>query len=363
MKIAVYHNLEKGGALNQLYNLVNNLNDTNTIDLYCHQKNLPGNIFNKTQVYKLEKTSNLYEHLHQVLFELKRTNQIIASDINKENYDLVLVFQCNLTQSPYLLKYLNKTTKTIYFWNEPKREFYEKTSFDHYSLKRTIARIIRLPIKYIDLYNYKHAKLTITCSSYASKKLLKIYGKDSVFIHPGLRPIKPKKITIKNNKNFVTIGPFSKIKGHAFSLNQLKGLAREITIIGQRTDEYPVIKELATKNHIVINKITTNNDQKKISELKKHTFYLANNENEPFGIATLEAADSNLFVLGKDQGGTREIIQNGLNGFLYPDNPKIARLAIKKLIKLKYISFYKTCKIDWKYYTNKIIKTYKEYYA
>jgi glycosyltransferase involved in cell wall biosynthesis len=356
MKIAVYHNLEKGGALNLLIELIKNLKKDNSIDLYCHQLNISETLFNKTYLYKLKKTSNIFTHIQQILFELKETNQKIALDIDKQNYDLVLIFQCILIQSPYLLRFLSKNTKSVYFWNEPKREFYEKTSFDHSSLKRTLARLIRLPIKYIDKYNCKQAKLIITCSSYASKQLLKIYGKKSFVVHPGLKPIKPKKITIKNNKKFVSIGPFLKIKGHTFSINQLKGFTDKFTIIGRKTHEYSIIKKEAVKNKIKINKIDTEDDQKKILELKKHTFYLANNENEPFGIATLEATDNNLFVLGKDQGGTREIIQNGKNGILYPDNLDSARTAINKLLKLKYISFYKICTTDWKYYTNKVLK-------
>lgn len=363
MKIAVYHNLERGGALTQLTNLVKSLSKNNTIDLYCHKLIIPRKLFTKIKKYPLKRTSNIFENLKQVTFELKEINKKIATNINKEGYDLVFIFQCTLTQSPYLLKFLDKNIKSVYFWNEPKREFYENTSFDYYSPKRTAARILRLPIKYIDKNNCKQSKLIISCSKYASSQLHKIYGKKSIYIYPGLRPIKPKRITVKNNKSFVSIGPYSKIKGHAFSLNQLKGFVNNFTIIGHKTGEYTYIKKLAIKNKILLNEIDSDRDRTKLKELKLHTFYLANNENEPFGIATLEATGNNLFVLGKNQGGTKEIIQNNVNGLLYHDNFKNARIAIERLLKLKYISFYKTCTIDWRYYSKEILKTIKEYYA
>jgi glycosyltransferase involved in cell wall biosynthesis len=258
---------------------------------------------------------------------------------------------------------LNKNTKNIYILNEPKREFYEETTFDYFSLKRTITRFIRLPIKFIDQNNCKHAKLIISNSNYTFNQILKIYNKKSFVVYPGLEFVKPEIISIKNNKKFVSIGPFLKIKGHAFSLNQLNNYVHNLTIIGQKIDEYPNIKALSIKNNISINEIATENDQIKILELKKHTFYLANNEKEPFGLTTLEAASNDLFVLGKNQGGTNEIIQNGLNGILYPDNLDYAHIEIKRLLTLKYIELYKTTKSDWKSYTNKIMKIYNHYYA
>lgn len=363
MKIAIYHNLEKGGALNLLTNVVQKLNKKNTVDLYCHQLNTRQSIFNKVHLYKLKRTSNIAEHIRQVFFELRNTNKKIALDINKGNYDLVLVFQCILTQSPYLLKFLNKNTKSIYILNEPKREFYEKTTFDHFSFKRTIARLIRLPIKLTDQNNCKYAKLIISNSYYSFSQILKVYKKKSFVVYLGLEFIKPKKITTENNRKFISTGQFLKIKGHTFSINQLKNYVQNLTIIGHRTDEYQKIKVLSIKNSVHLNIISTYNNQRKNLELKKHSTYLANNENEPFGITTMEAANNNLFVLGKNQGGTGEIIQNGLNGILYPDNLECARLEIKKLLKLKYITFYKTSKTHWQSYTNKIIQIFNNYYA
>jgi len=363
MKIAVYHNLEKGGALYLLSNIIKYLNKDNSIDLYCHQSIIPNNLFKKVRIYKLKKTSNIIEHIHQIFFELVKTNKKIALDINSGGYDIVIIFQCILTQSPYLLRFLYENTKSIYILNEPKREFYENTTYDHFSPKRTLARFIRFPIKIIDQNNCRHAKLIISNSYFSSNKIFKIYNKKSFVIYPGQEFIKPEIMSIKNNKKFVSTGPFSKIKGHSFSVNQLKNYAHNLTIIGHKTDEYRNIKAFSIRNNIFINEITTQNDQIKISELKKHTFYLANNENEPFGITTLEATSNNLFVLGKNQGGTSEIIQNGLNGILYPDNIEYARMEIEKFLKRKYIKFYNTRMINWKSYTNKILDIYNHYYA
>ncbi|MDD3002967.1 MAG: glycosyltransferase [Candidatus Shapirobacteria bacterium] len=359
MKIAICHNLEKGGALNAIIEPLKFLKRNNKIDVYCFQKNIPENLVDSFFFYNLKKTNNIFQHLFQVLFELKKINRKIAKDIDKNKYDLVLIYPCLLTQSPYILKFL-KNKKNIYFFNETKREFYEETSFDYWSLKRIITRLIRLPIKYIDQKNCKSAQNIISNSIFTANNLKKIYGKDSTVIYPGLRPIEPKKITIKNNKNILSVGLLSKIKGYDFSIKQLKNIENNITILGRESDESQKIFDLAKQNNIHLNKIQTENDSKKDNLYKNFSIYLANSNNEPFGITTLEATNNNCFALGKNEGGTPEIIQNGINGYLYSDINE-ARKILKQILGKKELSFYQINTIDWEYTTNKLLEYYNRY--
>ena len=191
MKIAIFHNLEKGGALNVIIELLKFFKRNNKIDVYCFQQNIPIDLVDNFYIYHIKKTNNIFEHLNQIFFEIKRTNKYIAKDIDKRRYDLVLIFPCLLTQSPYILQFL-KNKKNIYFFNETKREFYEKTSFDYWSIKRIITRLIRLPIKYIDKKNCQSAKNIISNSIFTANNLEKIYGKKSTIIYPGLKSIEPK---------------------------------------------------------------------------------------------------------------------------------------------------------------------------
>ncbi len=362
MKIAIYHNLEKGGALIQLTKIVKNIYKNNEIDIFCHKNLINNRYFKNIYVYKLKKTNNIFQHLLQIFFELKNVSKEIAANIGNK-YDLVLVFQCSIIQSPYILKYLSNQTKYIYILNEPKREFYEKTSFDYYSFKRTLSRIVRYPIRLIDILNTRKAKVIISNSYYSENKIKKIYGKKSFVIYPGLKETPPRKCFIKNNNKIISIGLLSKIKGHTFSLYELSGLIDSITIIGRSTHEYNEIIKVSKKTRVKINLVSTESNKKKIEILKKSSIYLANNENEPFGITTLEATNNNIFVVGKNQGGTPEIIKNGLSGVLHPCDIKVARKNIRDVLNNKNISSYKTVKMNWKMYVEKIFKIYQNEYA
>lgn len=110
---------------------------------------------------------------------------------------------------------------------------------------------------------------------------------------------------------------------------------------------------------MILKSVFNANDKRKRELLSKSTFYLANQENEPFGLSTLEAIDNGCFVLGKNEGGTPEIVSRGLSGFLYPNDIRIARKVLKTFLGQKYIKVYKTVKIDWKETTNKLLNIFQ----
>lgn len=359
MKIAIYHNLKKGGALNSIIFSLKYLKKNNKIDIYCFTKNIPQSLVDNFFIYKINKTKNIFQNLFQALFELKEVNKKIAKEINKKEYDLILVFPCLLVQSPYLLRFLKNKNKTIYFFNETKREFYEKTSFDYWSPKKIITRLIRIPIKYIDKKNCKSIKHIISNSKFTANNLQKIYNKKSTVIYPGLKPIKPKKITINNNKKVLSVGLISKIKGYDFSIKQVAGIVENLTVLGREIEESKKIYEMATKNKVLLKKIKTENNKIKDNLYNNYSIYLANNFKEPFGITTLEAASKKCIVLGKKEGGTPEIIKDKVNGYLY-SNIKEARNILKKILKQDKVVLTQINTIDWRYTSNQIIKFYNE---
>jgi glycosyltransferase involved in cell wall biosynthesis len=366
MKIAIVHNLYDGGALNLLISITKSLISSNKIDIFSLNNSkidLLRKISTNYFSYKLSTTNNIFSHLYQVFSELPQLNKKIAQKINTNNYDLILIFPCILTQSPYILQYLSKDLKTFYLFTEPKREFYEITSFDYYSIKRFLSRILRLPIKFIDIKNCRSAQNIISLSYYEQNILHKVYKKSSYVIHPFLSEISPIKIKKINNHKFLSVGALSKIKGHDFSLKILKNLSNKITILGRETKDTGHIFRYAKQNSIKINLIKTENDDKKNLLFKKFSLYLANQENEPFGISTLEAADSDCYLCGRNIGGTSEIIKHGLNGILLPEDINISNKILKTIEKNKYLNFYKTCKIDVSDTISKILKIYNYIYA
>jgi len=353
MRIAVYHNLEKGGALLQANKIIKSLSTKHYIKIFSTKKNITIKDV-KTEVYKINSPKNIFEHVTQAIYELKRIDKEISKKISNENFDLVIVFPCIIRQSPHILRYTNKN---IYFFAEPKREFYENTNFS-FSLKKLLTLIIRYPIKISDKISCKAAK-TIICNSYYSKNVLrKIYKKKGFVIYPGQVNLKPKKIYSQNNKKIISIGQISKIKGHDYSIKQLEGSKTALNIIGREVEDSPKLYHLAQLKNVNLNVLKIEDNKEKIKRLRDHSIFLANNKREPFGITTLEAIDQNLMVLGKNEAGTSEVVRNGIDGFLYPNKINMARTVLENFLKRKHFTKISCTSISWDNEAEKLLSIY-----
>lgn len=344
MHIAVYFNLEKGGALEQVILTCKNLSKNNELDIYCHNKNnidilLKNNIYE----YKIN-TDN--KNLWSKLKIIKKIQHEISKDINKKNYDLILVFPCKFIQSPYLLRYL-PSRKTIYFFTESKREFYEETSFKHNSFKNKLFRLLSYKYKIEDKINCQSVQNIISNSIYTKKILEKIYNKKSFVLYPGLSTKVIKEYIIYAPYKLLSIGQHNYIKGHDLTI---KNFSNKVNILGRKSHDSDILYKLNSNKNVSF--IYTENDEEKNRIINNHNIFLANYRNEPFGISTLEASSKNLLVIGLNSGGTTEIIRHGLNGYLYPLN-KISNNKLKK-IKQKQIKFINYNKIDWDQYSTKL---------
>ena len=355
MRIAIYHNLARGGALLEMENIAMYLiGNGHTIDIYSLNNCAELTDVNEYNINILKSTNNIFEHIIQAVIDIPRINKIFANKINAMHYDAILIFPCLICQSPPILKYLKSESNVIYMHSEPKREFYENTSFDYYHPKKLLARLLRLPIKYYDKKNCQYAKKIVVNSIYSSYVLNKIYNKKSFVIYPGMVNIKPSKISVLNKRKLISIGQLSKLKGHDFSIKQIVDTTNKLTIIGRKTNEYSTIIKISKKYNIKLKIYEDIPENQKQSKCNKYSIYLANTQKEPFGIATLEATHMNIPVLGINFGGTTEIIQHGLNGWLYPNDIAIAKQILKKIIKQSTITIYNSTLIDWKITTNKV---------
>ncbi|MCL4383884.1 glycosyltransferase family 4 protein [Patescibacteria group bacterium] len=355
MKICIFHNLPQGGAFNYFLETSRYLSKDNELELFSFQDLKYPKYFKKLHILHLNKTKNIFSFTLQAIFELRQKEKIMAAIINKSCFDLIILHHCYITQSPYLLKFLKQKDKIIYILHEPKREFYESTSFDHNTLHKKISRLIRYPIKIIDLNNCSYAKNIICNSKYSQYIIKTVYKKQAKVIYPGLKYITKQPRTKTNNHTYVSIGLLSKIKGFEELISIFNKFKKEkLIIIGRSYIEGDhLLRQVNNKNIIIKQNI---DDLEKKMILKNSTFYIANQQNEPFGLSTLEAANENCFLIGNNSGGTPEIIKNNVNGKLWPNNTLEKYKLIKNLSEIKCIKFFKITTIDWEYTTNQILK-------
>jgi len=280
------------------------------------------------------------------LFRLRKAHKEIAFSIDKNKLDVVIATHCQYTQSPFLIS-LIKRVPLVYIFCEPKREFYEKTSFDHYSIKKRISRVLLLPVKFLDKYNLRRAPKSvklkiIAISKFSLKKLKEVYGLRGSVIYPGIDtkkfcPARKKREILPPGSKFLSVGALSFHKGFDFILEALSFLPEEmrnLTIIGNGGHDIDKIRELATRQRVNLKIKNFVSETKLINNYKNADLFLYAPRGEPFSLALFEAMSCGIPVVAINEGGYSEILRKrGGQVFLVPRRPKLFANKIIEILK------------------------------
>lgn len=183
---------------------------------------------------------------------------------------------------------------------------------------------------------YKNIDVVVCQSNDMANDFKNIYNlsdrKIAVINNPitELFPIKKKNIDNTSTIKYITIGRLSKEKGHIRLLKILAQVSHPFhyTIVGRGPEERQVIEDieaLGLKDKITIVPFTS-----RVGDvLSKHDLFLQGSFVEGFPNAVLESCVVGTPVIAIDApGGTKEIIENGINGYIVPNSDEF----IKKLM-------------------------------
>lgn len=342
MKIAIFHNLPSGGAKRALFEFTKRLGKSNNLTLFnlsCSNEDFLDlrPLVKKTCTfdYKIEK--KFFRFNYNLLFILPKINKIIATKINKGNYDLAFINPCFLTQAPYLLKYL--TIPSVYYCSEPRREFYENIWFTPPRFKNLILHYLRMPLKWVDYQNARHANLTLVNSLYSKKNIDRIYGSNSRVNYLGVDGNKFKCNGQKRKKLVLSVGAFAPSKAHDFIIKSLSLIPSSkrppLVITGNGGVSKLRLNELAKKLKVDLTLRENTSDNELIDWYNQAGVFAYAAVNEPFGLAPLEAMACGLIVVGVDEGGYAEAIINGKTGFLTERDPFVFAQKIETVLDNK----------------------------
>lgn len=327
MRIAFFHNLPVGGAKRVVYYQIKYLSKKHDVDLYTIKSKGPDFLnFPKLQcrIYEYEfKLNEKRGPLNKVVNDLRvfrglqSLHKKIASEIDGKNYDIVIVHPDKYTQAPFVLSFLK--TKNIYYCHEPLRLAYEehlrlfKPKTPAHYLYEKITRSIR---KNIDRGNALHADIILTNSKFTKQNVQKYYKTKAVVCYPGIDTNIFKKRNSKKIYDLLFVG--DKAKEDGYDLFQ------------------DIVRRLPDK--IKVNIVSTRQKNKWISDLELSGIYsksklvLSLAINEPLGLIPLEAMACGIPVIAADEGGYKETIMNGKNGYLLPRSAEKISSKIQLLL-------------------------------
>lgn len=324
MKIAVFHEVDFGGARRAVMELAKRLNNTFDVDLYYvddKEEKSTKEIFKQTFYYpfypKFWKGKNWKIRLYKDTLELLKLYNLhkrIAYDIQLKNYDYIFVHPSKFTQAPFLLRFLKN--KCIYYCQEPLRIVYDKNLSDlsfvklHKKLYEFLIRKIR---KGIDLKNVKSASKVLANSEFSKDFIDKSYHLRAEVCYLGVDTNVFKPQNVGKSYDVLFIG--NKDKGY-------KLLIQSVNLFAKKPKLKTIFRE----------KGETLSDKELVNIYNKSRVLVALNQNEPFGLIPLEAMACGTPVIAVEEGGYKESIIDKETGFLISRNHKELYNKINKII-------------------------------
>ncbi|HUD10011.1 MAG TPA: glycosyltransferase family 4 protein [Patescibacteria group bacterium] len=325
MKIAVFHELHKGGARRGTNEFAHQLKKRgHTVDLFTVDNIIAEEkeFYNKINVYKFKPViwkghdwrKKLYKDTVE-LFKLFLLDRRIAKDINQRKYDLVYVAASQYIESPFILQFLKQPT--FFYCNDPyyriiyELELFHKDNLNFLKLRyEFLNRFIR---KYLDRWNIGKAKYIIAISEFSNQLFYNAY---------------------KRKGDVVCYGAYT-----SFFVPSKKEKNIDILFIGSadELDGYPLFKEIIkkmkykVKSKVVLFEKEWLNDKELLDVYQRSKILIALAHKEPFGMVPLEAMSCGAIVVAVNEGGHKETIKNHETGFL------IERDAVKFAKKIDWL--------------------------
>ncbi|MDV2993625.1 MAG: D-inositol-3-phosphate glycosyltransferase [Chroococcidiopsis sp. SAG 2025] len=372
MKIAIWHNLPSGGGKRALYHHVKGLLERgHTLESWCpptaDQSYLPLNELIKENIVPLaqlpmkrrskfiKQPFSPYFHALNSIQAMDAHCQQCAAEINCGGFDVLFANACTFFRTTAIGRYV-KVPTAIYL-QEPNRELYEampslpwaaipppakawwSSSYVSAFLKNLIqVQGYRLQVRE-ELQNARAFDVVLVNSLFSRESVLRAYGLDAKVCYLGIDTELFKPSQVPRKKIVVGLG----------GIYSGKGLERAVRAIG-------TIQKEKRPDLIWIGNFSVNSYQQKIEQLARSLevnfmakVQLADDEIvkllsqaavmiytpvlEPFGFAPLEANACETPVVAIAEGGIRESIKDGINGFLINgDEPILIGKAISSLL-------------------------------
>lgn len=367
MKIAVWHNLPSGGGKRALYYHVRGLVKRGH-ELSCWRLDTADHSYLPLSEFALERVVPTglkgdgigltdwlapgYSAAVERLQAFDEACKQCAQEIEAGDFDLVFANSSICYHVPFILRHLR--LKKVLYLQEPSRFLYEARPvlpwvasasddlngrlFGPRNLLADYPNLQTLRLQAKQEWLNVHACDRVLVNSYFSREsLLRAYGVDSQVCYLGVDTTLFRNLSLERERFVVGLGSLDPIKRVDLALNALALLPEPrpplVWIANSGSETYRnEVGELASSLGVTLLIKMAISDTEIIETLNKAAVLICTATLEPFGLSVLEANACGLPVVGVAEGGFRETIKDGVNGFLVePDAESIAG-AVDRLL-------------------------------
>lgn len=369
MKIAVWHNLPSGGGKRALYYHVRGLVERGhkiacwSLDT-ADQTYLPLSEFAPERVISSQfdnHTSKLSNKLtpgyNEALGRMRAFDDACkrcAREIEAGDFDLLFANTALHFFVPYVLRHLHM--KKVLYLQEPCRFLYEAapllpwmSSAPDNLEQAELFQPLQFLSNYPELQTLRlqakqewlnaHASDLILVNSYFSREsVLRSYGLDAKVCYLGVDTALFHDLGLSRERFILGLSSFDSIKRIDLAIQAVALLPEPrppLVWIGNSGKESyrNSLNELARSLGVELDMRSNVTDSELVASLNKATLLLCTSRLEPFGFGVLEANACGLPVVAVAEGGFRETVQDGLNGFLVDADAKSIAVAMNQLLE------------------------------
>lgn len=360
MNIAIYHNLPSGGGKRALVEMTRRLAERHKITVYT--LSTAEHDFCDVRPYcarhvvtpfgPLPLARRPFGRLNQGirsldLLRLEGVQRRIAAQIDLGGFDVVLVHNCQVSQSPRLLIFLE--TPSVYYGQEPPRLLYEPRIPRVYSQHSQAQRIgnmfdpfpslYRRTLRRMDVENVRAANTVLVNSHYSRETFYHIYGIFAQVGRLGVDAERFRPVPLTREHRVLSVGALTPNKGFDLVIRGL-GLLEltqrpALTIISNHVSapEHGYLRALAGDLGVTVDFCAGVSDDTLVEAYNRALLTAYAPVMEPFGFVPLESMACGTPVVGVNEAGVRETVRHGETGLLVDRNPAAFAEAIGGLLR------------------------------
>lgn len=359
LRVAIYHNLHSGGAKRVLMEHARRLATKHRVSLFSlssadhtfandDRSQVPVSLLD---YHRLPMARSPFGRINPIVgmlnvMRLDALSRQLATLIDGQSFDVVLVHPCQVTQAPLLLRWLR--TPTLYYCHELPRKLYESPVARPYlsrsHLRRSLDSVDPLPVcintwlRRLDRQSAQRATRIVTNSHFSQNNVVAAYGRPADICYPCVDAdvFQP---TWADREPFVlSVGALTPAKGFDFVIQALGTLSASerprLVIISnyQESEELRYLTALAQQQQVEAEFHTG------VTEPELRAWYARAGcvayapIREPLGLVALETMAAGAPLVCVAEGGLAETVVHTVTGVLVPREPVIFGQAIRQLL-------------------------------
>lgn len=370
MKVALYHNLPPGGALRALSEFLRRAADLHEFDLFTVDLG-PGNAFSYTsdRAEQRDLSPFVSQTFHYPLFgrlsrrlplgklrplhvarRLPSVEREIAAAMNRGGYDVAYVHPCQVEHTPTILRFL--AIPSVHYMHEPRRQSFEAGYRERLRLtgltsapRWAATALLERSLSRRDVWAASAATRIVCNSHYSGESILRAYGIEAELCPPG---IDTSIFTVEGDGRLllptvpggaVSVGALERIKGHDLVVQALGLLPADerpaLHLVYERCDEdyRREVQALARQLEVQLTLHRGISDRELASLYRSANVTVVAARLEPLGLVPLESLACGTPVVAIAEGGFRETVSHGVNGYLTRSSASDLAEATRRVLR------------------------------